>query len=212
MQEIVEEISRLARTSGHVNQASGVSVRMSIANYENMISSAERRGIRSGATPTVPRISDLAHLAASSRGKLELNMTEESGQEDKLIMRIVEEAVKNIFDLRFKTGQFKNVVEFFEAGGTLETGDLLSGSALLERLAGIRDFSKQVAAKARELEPELFANGLFGNEPADNDRAGNDRGAAELSASLAEFILEGLHCHNRLNKRSKSGAATYGAG
>jgi hypothetical protein len=33
-----------------------------------------------------------------------------------------------------------------------------------------------------------------------------------LAASLAEFILEGLHCHNRLNKRSKSGAATYGAG
>jgi magnesium chelatase subunit I len=95
MEEVVEEISRLARTSGHVNQASGVSVRMSIANYENMISSAERRGIRSGAAQTVPRVSDLAHLAASSRGKLELNMTEESGQEDKLILRIIEEAIKN---------------------------------------------------------------------------------------------------------------------
>src|SRR5262249_15464893 len=79
MQEIVEEISRLARTSGHVNQASGVSVRMSIANYENMLSNAERRGIRTGGAQIVPRISDLAYLSASSRGKLELNMTEESG-------------------------------------------------------------------------------------------------------------------------------------
>jgi magnesium chelatase subunit I len=201
MEEVVEEISRLARTSGHVNQASGVSVRMSIANYENMLSSAERRGIRTGASQTVPRISDLAHLAASSRGKLELNMTEESGQEDKLILRIVEEAIKNIFDLRFKASAFKNVVEFFEAGNTLETGDSLSGSAVLERIAGIRDFAKQVSTKARELEPEL-TNGACAQGPC----------ASELAASLAEFILEGLHCHNRLNKRSKSGAATYGAG
>ena len=77
---------------------------------------------------------------------------------------------------------------------TLETGDSLSGTALLERLAGIRDFSKQVATRARELEPEL-ASGAF---------------ASEMAASLAELILEGLHCHNRVNKRSAAGAATYG--
>ncbi len=196
MQEIVEETSRLARTSGHVNQASGVSVRMSIANYENMISNAERRAIRARTAHPVARISDLAYLAASSRGKLELNMTEEAGQEDKLIGRIVEEAVKNVFDQTLKAGAFKNVVEYFEAGNTLETGDSLPGAELLERIAPIRDFAKQVAARAREMEPEL-ASGPF---------------AAELAASLAEFILEGLHCHNRLNKRSKAGTATYGVG
>src|SRR5262245_12648574 len=194
MQEIVEETSRLARTSGHVNQASGVSVRMSIANYENMISNAERRAIRTRVAHAVPRISDLAFLAASSRGKLELNMTEETGQEDKLIGRIVEEAVKNVFDQSFKTATFKNVVEFFEGGNTLETGDALPGAELMERVSGVRDFVKQVTARAREMEPEL-ATGPF---------------AAELAASLAEFILEGLHCHNRLNKRSKAGTATYG--
>src|SRR5687768_12192239 len=43
IKEVVEEMSRLARTSSHVNQASGVSVRMSIANLENVISNAERR-------------------------------------------------------------------------------------------------------------------------------------------------------------------------
>ena len=215
MEEVIEEISRLARSSGHVNQASGVSVRMSIANYENMISSAERRGIRTGAARTVPRISDLAHLAASSRGKLELNMTEEAGQEDKLIQRIIEEAIKNIFDLRFKANQFKNVVEFFESGNTLETGDLLSGSELLARIGGIRDFSKQVAAKVRELEPGLAAGQRRDGQRSDGSK--NDGGSSpaddtELVASLAEFILEGLHCHNRLNKRSKAGASTYGTG
>jgi magnesium chelatase subunit I len=194
MQEIVEEVSRLARTSGHVNQASGVSVRMSIANYENMVSNAERRAIRCGARHAVARISDLGYLAASSRGKLELNMTEETGQEDKLIGRIVEEAVKNVFDQTLKPGAFKNVVEFFEAGNSLETGDALPGSELLERIAGVRDFAKQVTARAREMEPEAAA-GPF---------------AGELAASVAEFILEGLHCHNRLNKRGRAGTTSYG--
>jgi magnesium chelatase subunit I len=194
MQEIVEEISRLARTSGHVNQASGVSVRMSIANYENMLSNAERRGIRTGAGQVIPRISDLAYLSASSRGKLELNMTEESGQEDKLILRVVEEAIKNVFDQHFKPGAFKNVVEFFESGKTLETGDLLTGTELLERISGVRDFAKQIATRAREIEPEL-ASGPAG---------------AELAASVAELILEGLHCHNRVNKRGKAGGTMYG--
>src|SRR5207245_1319641 len=68
MQEIVEEASRLARSSGHVNQSSGVSVRMSIANYENMLSNTEPRRVRTATTHTVPRISDLAYLAASARG------------------------------------------------------------------------------------------------------------------------------------------------
>ena len=167
---------------------------MSIANYENVLSNAERRAIRAGSRHTVVRISDLAYLAASSRGKLELNMTEEAGQEDKLIGRIVDEAVKNVFDQTLKPGAFKNVVEFFEAGNILETGDAISGAELLERMSGIRDFAKQAAARAREMEPELAA-GPF---------------ATELTAGVAELILEGLHCHNRLNKRSKAGGRLYG--
>ena len=51
IKEIVEEISRLARTSSHVNQQSGVSVRMSIANLENVVSNAERRGLLNGESP-----------------------------------------------------------------------------------------------------------------------------------------------------------------
>ena len=63
MKEILEEAARLARTSPAINQQSGVSVRMSIANMENLISNAERRGLLLGEDPAVPRISDLAYLA-----------------------------------------------------------------------------------------------------------------------------------------------------
>ena len=49
----------------------------------------------------MPRPSDLAFAVPSSRGKLELTMTEEEGHEDKLIGRIIDEAIKNIFDSSF---------------------------------------------------------------------------------------------------------------
>src|SRR5208282_4541877 len=62
MKEIVEEIARLARSSPAINQQSGVSVRMSIANLENTISNAERRGILLGEALVVPRVTDLAYL------------------------------------------------------------------------------------------------------------------------------------------------------
>ncbi len=194
MKEIVEETSRLARSSPHVNQSSGVSVRMSIANCENMISNAERRTVLAGETRAVARISDLVFIAASARGKLELNMTEEAGEEDKLVVRILQEAVKSVFDQYCSPKQFRNVVEFFEAGSTLEVGDHVATSEFLKRIDAIRGFRKQAESIAAEIAPDLAAG----------DRA------PQLHASVAEFVLEGLHCHNRLNKKHKTGTAIYG--
>ena len=133
IKEIVEEVSRLARTSPHVNQQSGVSVRMSIANLENVVSNAERRALVSGEKWVVPRVSDLAFAAASSRGKLELTMNEDEGHEDKLIHRIIDEAVKNIFGQQFDVREFRPMVDYFESGQSVEIGDMLPAKAVLEQ-------------------------------------------------------------------------------
>ncbi len=194
LKEIVEETSRLARTSPHVNQASGVSVRMSIANYENLISNTERRALGLGEDNSVARVSDLVALVGSSRGKIELNMTEETGEEDKLLVRIVDEAVKSIFDQHFDPKQFRNIVEYFESGNTLEVGDRLPAADILKRIDAVREFRKQVAKAAGELDPQIAATPL----------------RPQLEASVAEFILDGLYCHNRLNKKQRSGMASYG--
>ena len=188
LKEIVEETSRLARTSPHVNQASGVSVRMSIANYENLISNTERRALALGEEESVARVSDLVALIGSSRGKIELNMTEETGEEDKLLSRIVEEAVKSIFDQHFDPKQFRNIVEYFESGNTLEVGDRLPAAEILKKIDAVREFRKQVAKAAGELDPQIAATPL----------------RPQLEASVAEFILDGLYCHNRLNKKQRS--------
>ncbi len=194
MKEIVEETSRLARTSPHVNQASGVSVRMSIANYENVLSNAERRTVLAGEEIGVTRISDLAYVSASARGKMELNMTEEPGQEDELFDRMAAEAVKNVFDQRFKAKQFRNVVEWIDNGNALVVGDRVKTGAYLEHISAIPGFGQQVDQIAADLEPEL-AEGVF---------------ADALRASVAEFLLEGLYTHNRIGKKPTSGQTTYG--
>jgi magnesium chelatase subunit I len=194
LKEIVEETSRLARKSPHVNQASGVSVRMSIANSENLVSNAERRALALGETEAVARVSDLVGLVGSSRGKIELQMTEETGEEDKLLSRIIEEAVKTVFDQHFDPKQFRNIVEYFESGNTIEVGDRVPAAQILKRIEAVREFRKQVERGAAELDGKLAATPL----------------RPQLEASVAEFILDGLYTHNRLNKKQKSGGTSYG--
>lgn len=190
MREIVEETARLARTSPHVNAQSGVSARMSIANLENVVSNAERRAARTGETLIAPRICDLGAMAAGSRGKIELTMADEEGAEDRLIGRLVDEAVRNVFDQHVSVKSLRGVVEFFENGGRLELGDGLSAAEACRRLSaapGLRAFAEEWIPK---LAPEL---------------------AGEREAAIAcvgEFLIEGLHVHNRLSKIPGAGGGS----
>src|SRR5439155_14609584 len=90
---------------------------------ENLASNAERRGLLLDEPVAVPRVSDLQNLAASSRGKLELTMSEEDGQEDRVIDKLLGEAVKNVFEAYFDVKTFRPLVEWFEAGHTVVVGD-----------------------------------------------------------------------------------------
>ena len=167
---------------------------MSIANLENLYSNAERRAAIHNESPAVCRVSDLLQLTSSSRGKMELNLSEEPGQEDKLVVRLFEEAVKAVFDQLLDPKQFRAVVEHFEAGKPVELGDHLSTGDAWTRLQEIRGFQKLVEQTATRLQPELASG------PA----------ATGYLVSVAEFILEGLHCHNRLNKKTVFGKFKYG--
>ncbi len=193
MKELLEETARLARGNPAINQQSGVSVRMSIANMENMISNAERRGLVLGENPTVPRISDLAYLAASTRGKIELTLTEDDGAEEKVLAKLLGEAVKNLFEANFEIKSFRGLVEYFETGKTILTGDKLLASEYLKMLNAV-PVLKNAVMKFIE-KPEL--------------QAIRAQAESALIASVAEFILEGLHVENRLNKSAKGGETVY---
>lgn len=189
MAEIVEEIVRLARSSPHVSQASGVSVRTSIANMETVVSSAERRGILTGEKRVVPRICDLTHLVASCRGKIELTLAEESGAEDKLIQSLVGEAVKTVFDRYATVDEFDSVAEQFKGNLNFPAGDELSADEFVANLKAIEELAQAAATLARDMR-------LDGGDNA-------------TVASVGEFLLEALYVNNRLSKYSARGRTFF---
>ncbi len=92
IERAIVEISQLARRSPLVNQRSGVSVRLTIANYESVVANALRRTLRTGATAVVPRVSDLAAVVPSTQGKIEIEAMEE-GREEEVVAQLVAAAV-----------------------------------------------------------------------------------------------------------------------
>jgi magnesium chelatase subunit I len=186
----VEEIARTARTSPHVNQQSGVSVRMSISNAELLISNAERRALKHGERLVVPRISDLQHVSAGCRGKVELMLADDEKAEDKLVASIIGEAVKEVFDRYAEVGELESVVEAFsDRGMKLETGDEVSTKAFvasIERAGGLKK-SAIALCEAQEL-------------PRDEEG---------YLAAVAEFILEALYVNNRLSKYAVQGRTVF---
>jgi magnesium chelatase subunit I len=183
MEEIVAEISRLARSRPDINHYSGISVRMSIHNRENLISNAFRRSIRLREAEVVPRISDLAHLASSMKGKIEWDFADETGEPEK-INQLVRDAVALVFKKCFPRESFADFLKAFATGDGIEVSEADPSSAYAARIS---DYP-QLAEKAAEL--------AEGGSPA-------------LLASAAEFILEGLAVSGKIKKEVQETGAAY---
>jgi magnesium chelatase subunit I len=187
--EVLEEFVRQARSSPHINQASGVSVRCSIANAENVVSSAERRGIVLSEKRVIARIDDLSFITASSRGKLELMLAEGDHAEDKLIHALLGEAVKQVFSRRAELSQFDDVAMQFKGGVTLQVGDDVPTPVMLENYSHIKGLKQAATTLAADL----------GLDPKD----------AASVVSAGEFLLEALYVNNRLSKASIRGKTFF---
>jgi magnesium chelatase subunit I len=183
MKEIIAELTHLARKSPDISQRSGVSVRVSICNYENLMSNALRRSIRVGEREVCPRVSDLPAVVASTLGKVELEAVGDT-KEDRLIDRLVQGAIVNVFNRYFMVQEFEELVRAFDNGLTVETSDTLASM----------DYALQ-AAQIPGMKDAIAKLGAQGN-PA-------------TIASAVEFVLEGLHLNRRLNKDRGEGRARY---
>jgi magnesium chelatase subunit I len=185
MVEIIAEISQQARRSPHVNQRSGVSVRLSIANYETLVANALRRALHTHEAEAVPRVSDLEALVSSTSGKIEIE-TLDDGREGQVLERIIQAAVLEVFRAHVKPERLTALVQAFDDGRVVHTGDELPSAdyvALISDLPGVKETL-------------------------------DDLGVIETPASVAsaiEFLLEGLHLSKRLNKDAVDGRATYRA-
>lgn len=184
LMRVVAEFSHLARSSSHVNQRSGVSVRLSVANYEALAANALRRALRSGESEAVARIDDLDALAATSIGKIEIEALED-GREGVVFENLLRQAVLATFRDLVDPSLTTPVVEAFEEGRVAHTGEGLPSSELAALAAEVPGLADAVAPLV----------GPTASEPA--------------VASAVEFVLEGLHLSRRLNKDEASSGSTY---
>ena len=184
LMRVVAEFSHLARSSSHVNQRSGVSVRLSVANYEALAANALRRALRSGESEAVARIDDLDALAATSIGKIEIEALED-GREGVVFENLLRQAVLATFRDLVDPSLTTPVVEAFEEGRVAHTGEGLPSSELAALAAEVPGLADAVAPLV----------GPTASQPA--------------VASAVEFVLEGLHLSRRLNKDEASSGSTY---
>jgi len=187
MEDVIATLSHLARASSHVNQRSGVSVRLSVSNSEVLAANALRRGLRAGEREVVPRVCDLGAIAASTSGKVEIESLEE-GREGAILDNLVRGAVLTVYKERVTPDQVRDVIAAFDEQGIVaHTGEDVSSADLVALLEAV---------------PALGA-------PVTRLTGGNESPAAVAAA--VEFVLEGLHLSKRLNKDASGNRATYRA-
>ena len=186
MEELISTFTHLARDSAQINQRSGVSVRLTVANLETLVAAATRRALRLGESVVVPRVSDLDALISSTSGKIEVEALDE-GRDAEVIDHLLRGAVLTVFKNRFSGEGIRQVVDAFDEDLTVSAGDDLPVSAYAELLAKTPAMAAPVAE-------------LVGDSDSDAVRA-----------SAVELLLEGLHLSKRLNKDALGGRASYRA-
>jgi len=205
IRDAIEQIAFEARKSEFVDQASGVSARMTIAILESVLSNAEQRCLLTKQKETWLRVIDLAAGIPAMSGKLELVYEGEQEGAHKVATTIIGAAVRTTFEKYFpgvyatraragrnkreavpqrEEGPYKPVIDYVAKGKRLELTDDSSDA----------DFARQVKSV-----PELenltleYLKGLKGGE---------------LAVGM-EFVLEGLHQSSLLAKEDLDRGVLY---
>jgi magnesium chelatase subunit I len=188
--EVIARFTRAVRESPAVDARSGVSARFAIAAAESAAASAVRRsalaGSGAGAETPVARVCDLPAIVSTLRGKVEFEVSEE-GREEEVLGALLRRATADTFRSRLGGVDLSGLLAKFEDGGTVESGELVPATELLQRIGDVPGLARIMA------------------------RLGMDGGESLGQAAAAlEFTLEGLYLMRRLSKDSEGGTSVYG--
>jgi magnesium chelatase subunit I len=183
--DLLEQISFEARNSEFVDVKSGVSARMSITVFENLLSTAERRAVLSGDKNTSIRLSDFMGVIPSITGKIELVYEGEQEGADFVAESLIEDAIKSLFPKYFPKidklqrkdaeTEYDELIHWFFEG---EGFDLLD-----------EDNDQEYKSKLDSVGP---LNNLLKNHQTDISK--------EDSYFMKELLLWGLVAHKKLSK------------
>lgn len=177
LDDLIEQIAFEARQSEYVDSKSGVSTRLTISAYENLMSTAERRMILNNQGETHLRISDLYGVIPSITGKIELVYEGEQEGPAKVAHILISKAIRTLFNQYFpepakakKTQQdnpYRKIISWFGKGNTIDLLNDVSDKEYevsLNKVEGLKDlvtnFHSGVNGSALILLMEFVLHGL----------------------------------------------------
>ena len=190
--QIIEQIAFEARQSEYIDQTSGVSVRVTRAALEALISAAERRALLNGEDETTVRISDLMHVAPAITGKVELVYEGEQEGAQNVALSLIGQAIRTIFPRYFpdpgdkEEGRpvYADILNWFSTGGSVDLAQDMSDTAYANALTQIDGLD---AVVDEHVTPTTDGERLV----------------------TMEFVLEALHQNSLVGKELSDGAQTY---
>lgn len=182
IREVVEEIVFQAREDKRVDRRSGVSQRLPISCLENVVSSAEQRAVRNGEKVAVARVADVYSAIPSMTGKFELEYEGELRGAESIARELIRSAVGKTFTKYFSDANLQSIIQWFEAGGELKfaaVGKTAEHLAELRKVDGLADHAAALGVGAKDV--------------------------PGVQVAAAEFVLEGLWAHKRINRSEERG-------
>ena len=184
--DLLEQISFEARDSEYIDHKSGVSARMSITAFENLLSTAERRILKTGSEETTLRFGDFLGVIPAITGKVELVYEGEQEGAAFVAMELIGAAVKTLFPEYFPkieklqkpdaTTPYDDLVEWFFESSGFELPDDLSDSEYKEQLDSIEPLNELI----QKYQPNIESSDKY---------------------FMKEFLLWALVEHKKLSKQ-----------
>lgn len=167
VKDILEQISFEARKSEYVDSNSGVSARLSISAYENLLSTVERRAIAAGASKTTVRLTDLNGIVPAIVGKIELMYEGEQSGADQVALMLIDQAIKAVFTQFFpeikklekenEKKPYDELIGWFYEGNELEILDHASDKAYQQELLKVEPLKKLV----KKYQADLYEKDIY---------------------------------------------------
>lgn len=183
--DLLEQISFEARDSEYVDAKSGVSARTSITAFQNLLSTAERRALLTGADKTMVRLSDFIGVIPSITGKIELVYEGEQEGADGVAGILIDDAVKSLFP-----EYFPEIKKLERKDAETPYDELLHWFFQGEGFELLDDFTDEEYKRTLDSIPAL--NDLVKKHQPDFPK--------EDVYFLKELALWGLVSHKKLNK------------
>jgi magnesium chelatase subunit I len=180
--EVVEEIAFQARQDRRIDKRSGVSQRLPISAMENVVSNAERRALAGGEQAAVPRVTDVYAALPSITGKFEMEYEGELKGAETIGRELIRAAVANVADGYLAHLETRQVIEWFDLGGSLQLGDMMNATDVLKHAQDVQGLVElaHAAGIPAKASPQLLASGV-------------------------DFVLEGLYAMKKIGRSDERG-------